>query len=159
MVRSASGPSGLPTPPAGRSPPSPSDQTISRPPQSHPPPYGSPSRTGSISRAEVRSATERYPCRRSSWKKPVDDVQLAGADDLVVDVLARREVEHSEAEGREHHRPVRQYRHPPDHHVTQRAIQEIPVARKLFGQMRRGVGLDAVLDVVDDAEALGMPAA
>jgi hypothetical protein len=29
----------------------------------------------------------------------VDDVQLAGADHLVVDVLAHREVEHPETEG------------------------------------------------------------
>src|SRR4051812_1723015 len=90
------------------------------------------------------SGTEH--ARRSSvtmqfLKEVIDDVQFAGADHLVVDVLADREVEHSEAEGREHHRPVRRYRHPPGHHIVQRAVQEVPVACELLGQVRRGVGL------------------
>src|SRR5208282_4310376 len=85
-------------------------------------------------------------------EKVVDNRQLPGADDLVVDVLADRQVEDAEAEGRENHRLVRRYRHPPGHHIVERAGQEIPVAGELFGQMRRGAGLQAVLDVVDDVD-------
>ena len=69
---------------------------------------------------------------------------------LVVDVLADREVEHSEAEGREHHRSVGRHCHPPGHDVVQRAEQEVPVAGQLLGEVRRGVGLQTVLDIVDD---------
>src|SRR6266700_786673 len=76
-------------------------------------------------------------------------MQLARADYLVVDVLADCEIKHAEAKRREHYRSLRRYRHPPGHHVIQRATQKVPVARELFGQMRRGVGLQTVLDVID----------
>ena len=81
----------------------------------------------------------------------VDDVQLAGARHLVVDVLADGEVEHAEAERREHHRPVGRQRRParPSRRRGCRATKSrLPAA--LLGQVRRRVGLQAVLDVVDD---------
>lgn len=48
--------------------------------------------------------TQQTPAERSAVatqlvEEVVDDVQLAGAGHLVIDVLAHREVEHPEAEG------------------------------------------------------------
>ena len=56
--------------------------------------------------------------------------------DLVVDVLADREVEDAEAERREHHRPVGGQRDPAGHHVGEGAVDEVPVADPLLGQVR-----------------------
>src|SRR5262245_33267252 len=59
------------------------------------------------------TVTTASPPRRSGSAVPAelveevrDDGQPTGVPNLVVDVLAHREIEHAEAEGREHHRPV-----------------------------------------------------
>src|SRR5918999_3618480 len=80
----------------------------------------------------------------------VDDVEAAVARHPVVDVLADRQVEHAETERREHRGPVRGDRHAPGDHVVEGAVHEVAVAGELLGEVRRGVGLEAVLDVVDD---------
>src|SRR5690348_4497510 len=79
----------------------------------------------------------------------VDDMQLTRTNYLVVDILANRQVEHAEAKRREYYWSVRRYRHPPGHHIVQRAAQKVPVARELLGQMWRGIGLQAMLDIID----------
>src|SRR5580692_13019007 len=83
-------------------------------------------------------------------EEAVNDAQLAGTGKLVVDVLADRKVEHPQAERREHHWPACRHRYPPGHHVVQRAVQEVPAAGELLGQVRGGVRLQAVIDVVDE---------
>src|SRR5215475_6294470 len=80
----------------------------------------------------------------------LDDSQLTGAGNLVVDELADGEIEDAETERGEHHRPLRGHHHTAGHHVVQRAAQEVTIAGELFGQVRRRVGLHAVVDVVED---------
>ena len=80
----------------------------------------------------------------------VDDAQLAGPVELVVHILAEGEVEYAEAEGGEHDRLGRRHRDPPGDHIVEGAVHEVAVAGELLGQVRRGVGPQAVLDVIDN---------
>ena len=79
------------------------------------------------------------------------DGQFPGGGHLVVDVPADGEVEHAQPERREHHRPVVvRCRYPAEHQIRQGAVQEVPAAGALLGEVYGGVGLQAVLHVVDD---------
>src|SRR5829696_4881408 len=80
----------------------------------------------------------------------VDDVQFSGTADVVVDVFPNGEVEDSEPKRREHEWPIRRGGHPPADHVVQRPVHEIAIARELFGEMGGGVGLEAMLHVIND---------
>src|SRR5215211_2173772 len=106
-----------------RSPPRPghgarNDARWRTPPDAWPPPGRSArARRGRGLPRSRRLRTQR--CRRREATAPrssvplqlveeaVDDTELVSAGNLVVDVLAYREVEHSEAERREHQGPVR----------------------------------------------------
>ena len=82
-------------------------------------------------------------------KEAVDNLQLTRTDDLVVDILSNCQIEHAETERREHDRTIGRQPARIRHHVGQRAVQELSVARLLLGQVGRGVGFQAVFDVID----------
>src|SRR3954452_7564400 len=77
----------------------------------------------------------------------VDDVEVAGAQHLVVDVLADREVQHAKTERGEDDRLSRRDRHPALDNVGEGPEEEVPAAGQLLGEVRRGLRLEAVLDV------------
>jgi hypothetical protein len=56
----------------------------------------------------------------------LDDLQLAGGEDVVVDVRADREVEHGEAAGREGQRTVARDGYPPG--ITSPSVRQHTVA-------------------------------
>ena len=91
----------------------------------------------------ARAAEARERSRRSM-------LQLSRRGDLLVNVHRDREVEHAEAEGREDDRPAGRDLDSTVEHVVQGSGKEVAVAGELLGQVRRRIGLQAVLDVVDD---------
>lgn len=79
-----------------------------------------------------------------------DAHQLVRGLGQAVHVVADRDVQHTEAERREHRRTTRIHSHVAADDADQRAIDEVAAAGQLLGQVRRRVGFHAVLDVVED---------
>src|ERR1700722_12945912 len=84
----------------------------------------------------LSAGADRLPIPAQLVEELVDGVQVAGAGDLVVDVRADGEVEHTQAERREDHRSVRRDGDLAGHHVVECAVQEVAAAGELFGQVR-----------------------
>lgn len=98
--------------------------------------------------------------RRSAGVDPVGVVEEARDVDgetplhrLLVDEVPEGQVEHSQPERGEDHGTVVRDVERSGQYVVEGPVQKSAVPGALFGQMDRGVGLQYVLDVVDDVDA------